>query len=89
MNIYNTGMKGALTMYELYILETCPYSLKVMHYMDENNIPYTKKNIREGSNLDKLIELGGREQVPFLYDTDNNISMYESDEIINYVSKEK
>lgn len=76
-------------MYELYILDTCPYSIKVMNYFDENKIPYIKKNINENDNYAELLTFGRKEQVPFLYDPDKNIKMYESDEIIEFVSKNK
>lgn len=75
-------------MLELYILETCPYSRKVMSYFDEAGIKYNKHDVSKGDNLDKLIELGGQGQVPFLLDTDNDKAMYESDDIIEYI-KEK
>lgn len=72
-------------MFDLYILETCPYSIKVMNYCEENNIKYNKFNIAEPENLKRLLELGGMQQVPFLYDETNNIKMYESDDIIAYI----
>ncbi len=72
-------------MIELYILETCPFCRKVMEFFDDNNIKYEKKNILEKENLDKLVKKGGKQQVPFLVDTDNNKFMYESDDIIKYV----
>lgn len=72
-------------MIDLYILETCPFCRKVMSFFDENNIKYNKKNILEQENLDELMKLGGKQQVPFLVDNDNNKSMYESDDIIEYV----
>lgn len=72
-------------MIDLYILETCPFCRKVMSFFDENNIKYNKKNILEQDNLDELMKLGGKQQVPFLVDNDNNKSMYESDDIIEYV----
>lgn len=72
-------------MIDLYILETCPFCRKVMSFFDENNIKYNKKNILEQDNLDELMKLGGNQQVPFLVDNDNNKSMYESDDIIEYV----
>lgn len=75
-------------MLELYILETCPYCKKVMVYLEENDIKYNKHDVSKGNNLDKLIELGGEGQVPFLVDTDKNEHMYESDDIIEYL-KEK
>lgn len=33
---------------------------------------------------DELVNLGGKQQVPFLVDEANNVQMYESDEIIKY-----
>ena len=71
-------------MFDLYILETCPYCSKVMNYFDENSIKYNKKNIDDKENREQLIKLGGYEQVPFLYDTEKNEGLYESDDIIKY-----
>lgn len=71
-------------MFDLYILETCPYCSKVMNYFDENSIKYNKKNIDDKENREQLIKLGGYEQVPFLYDTEKNKGLYESDYIIKY-----
>ncbi len=71
-------------MFDLYILETCPYCSKVMNYFDENSIKYNKKNIGDKENREQLIKLGGYEQVPFLYDTEKNEGLYESDDIIKY-----
>ncbi len=72
-------------MLDLYISETCPYSRKVMDYFEENHIEYNKKDISNPENLNMLLKIGGERQVPFLDDTDNKISMYESDDIIDYV----
>ena len=72
-------------MLDLYILETCPYCQKVMAFLGENNFEYNKLDISQKQNMEKLLELGGYEQVPFLYDKGNNIKMYESDDIIAYV----
>lgn len=72
-------------MLDLYILATCPFCRKVMDIFDESNIEYNKKNILEKENLDELIKLGGKQQVPFLVDNDNDKFMYESDDIIKYV----
>lgn len=72
-------------MFDLYISETCPYCRKVIDFLEENNIKYNKKNVIESENLNMLLKLGGKAQVPFLDDFENNISMYESDDIIEYV----
>ena len=42
---------------------------------------------QEPEKVKKLIEIGGKSQVPFLVDTDKNIKMYESDAIIEYIQK--
>lgn len=72
-------------MLDLYILETCPYSVKVMEYFDKHGIKYNKKDITDPENLNLLMKIGGERQVPFLDDKENNVSMYESDDIIDYV----
>lgn len=72
-------------MFDLYISETCPYCRKVIDFLEENNIKYNKKNVIEPENLNMLLKLGGKAQVPFLDDFEKNISMYESDDIIEYV----
>lgn len=72
-------------MFDLYISETCPYCRKVIDFFEENNIKYNKKNVIEPENLNMLLKLGGKAQVPFLDDFENNISMYESDDIIEYL----
>ena len=72
-------------MFDLYILESCPYCRKVMDFLDKNNITCNKKNISDKENREQLIRLGGYEQVPFLHDSALNINMYESDDIIKYI----
>lgn len=76
-------------MLELYVLETCPYSRKVMEYFSDNDIEYVKHVITEPEAHKKLLELGGKDQVPFLYDTNNDKGLYESDEIIEYVQNKE
>ena len=44
-----------------------------------------KIDVADKKNLEKLLELGGMQQVPFLEDTENNITMYESEDIIAYI----
>ena len=72
-------------MFDLYILETCPYCKKVMSFLDENGIKYNKINIENESNEDALIQMGGKRQVPFLVDKDRNVQMYESADIVEYL----
>lgn len=72
-------------MLDLFILETCPYCLKVMSFLDEKAIKYNKIDISDKTSEEALIKMGGKRQVPFLVDTDRNIQMYESNDIIEYL----
>lgn len=72
-------------MLELFMLPTCPYCQRVMNYLDEHNIPYKAVDINEKQNEEALIRLGGKRQVPYLVDKDNNVEMYESGDIIEYL----
>ncbi len=72
-------------MFNLYILESCPYCRKVMNFLDEKGVQYTKIDIKNKANEEALIKIGGKRQVPFLIDTDRNIQMYESNDIIENI----
>lgn len=73
-------------MFDLFILETCPYCQKVMNFMKEKNIKYHKFDTMINDNVLRLLSLGGKDQVPFLYNEDTNEKIYESDEIIKYLT---
>ena len=75
-------------MFDLYILESCPYCHKVMDFLEEKEIPYNKFDISENDNKLRLLALGGKEQVPFLFNEDTNEKMYESTDIIKYLERE-
>ena len=72
-------------MLELFILENCPYCKKVMSYLDENKMEYRKIDITNEESKNSLIQIGGKRQVPFLIDTERNVQMYESADIIEYL----
>lgn len=69
----------------LYKMDGCPYCEKVLKHMEEKNLSFRSLDISDPVNLDELLHLGEKEQVPFLVDTDHNAKMYESNEIIQYV----
>ena len=72
-------------MFDLYIMETCPYCKKVLAFAEDKDIPINKVDIADKSNEETLITLGGKRQVPFLVDKERNIQMYESSDIIEYL----
>jgi glutaredoxin 3 len=76
-------------MLELYQKEGCPYCQKVRAKMTELDLDYICRNVRDGDSKKAalLTKLGGEVQVPFLIDTDNNVAMYESDDIVKYLEK--
>ena len=72
-------------MLDLFVLETCPYCIKVMDYLEKEKIKYRKIDISNKESEDSLINIGGKRQVPFLVDRERNIQMYESNDIIEYL----
>ena len=69
----------------LYTLPQCPFCKKVLFFMEDNKIEFTNKNIEDEKTKEELISLGGKGQVPYL--VDGEISMYESDAIIDYLQQ--
>ena len=74
-------------MLELFQKEGCPYCQKVRYRMTELDIDYICRNVFGGGskNAEVLTKLGGMLQVPYLVDADNDVAMYESDDIIKYL----
>lgn len=72
-------------MLELFILETCPYCKKVISFLEQNNMEFKKIDIANKESEESLIKIGGKRQVPFLVDSERNIQMYESNDIIEYL----
>lgn len=77
---------------ELYQMDHCPYCQKVRTALEDMSINYKKIDALPGTpERDKLVELGGKGQVPFLVDKTNPeepVMMYESDDIITYVKEQ-
>ncbi|MBD5402806.1 hypothetical protein HDR58_08410 [bacterium] len=74
-------------MLDLFILESCPYCIKVMNFMNEKGIKYRKIDTKNNDNALRLLSLGGIDQVPFLYNEETNEKIYDSDMIIAYLKK--
>ena len=69
----------------LYVKTDCPYCEKVRARSGELAIALEERNIAQIEYLDELMERGGKRQVPFLMDEERGVSMYESDDIIQYL----
>lgn len=75
-------------MLNLYYKPGCPYSIRVLTANEKINAPLTLLNVFGNSGaMAELMEKGGKTQVPYLEDTDRGVSMYESNDIIAYLSE--
>ncbi len=69
----------------LYYYPTCPYCKKVIRLIDKHNLENIElKNINQDQKAEsKLIEVGGKRQVPCLFI--DGEPLYESNDIINWL----
>ena len=75
-------------MLNLYYKPTCPYCQRVLAANETIQAPLILKDIKSsGEAMAELLEKGGRQQVPFLEDTERGTSMYESLDIIAYLAE--
>ncbi len=74
-------------MLKLYTKTGCPFCNIVLQKMADSNIAFEEKNISDESNLDVLLSIGGKRQIPFLVDEERDISMYESGDIVKYLEE--
>jgi len=62
--------------------------MKVLAKAEELGVTFNLRDISSDPQAaSELLEKGGKQQVPFLVDADNNVSMYESDDIIAYITQ--
>lgn len=47
---------------------------------------FTLKNIADEGVADELIARGGKRMVPYLVDEETGVEMYESDDIVDYLT---
>ena len=72
-------------MLKLYTYSYCPYCEKVRRAFEEMKVDYEEVDAERGTpGSEELLKLGGKQQVPFLVDEEAGVSMYESDDIIEY-----
>ncbi len=84
------GARSAIKMLQLYLDLGCPFCVRVTEHLDDVEVPYVPKQMSPFADSEtrrELIELGGKPQVPFLYDPERGVKMYESADIIRYVDE--
>lgn len=73
-------------MLELYANPDCPYCMKVMKKMTELGIDYIYRSHDFSKGEESWgYKIGGKTQVPLLVDQANDVIMYESADIIEYL----
>lgn len=75
-------------MLNLYYKPTCPFCQRVLQANEQIKAKLNLLDINSADSIrSELIAKGGKQQVPFLEDTDKDIKMYESEDIITYLNK--
>lgn len=72
-------------MLTLYVKTGCPYCKKVLDELQDMDASYDVRNVADPENLQQLMEYGGQKQEPFLYSKEEDVNMYESENIIRYL----
>ncbi len=73
-------------MFTLYYKPTCAFSQRVIQMAENFNIELELRDVSESEEaLTELMAKGGVSKTPFFVDTETNISMYESSDIIDYL----
>ena len=82
-------------MLELYQAEGCPHSTDVRETLTDLGVSYVIHNPRrpgsEGGEVlneqtqQAMVDIGGEDAIPFLVDTDREETLYESEDIIEYL----
>lgn len=73
-------------MLTLYYKPSCPFCQRVLQMAENFNVEFDLKDISEDEALaTELIEKGGQRQVPYLVDSEKEVAMYESNDIIDYL----
>jgi glutathione S-transferase len=77
------GARRPASRLELYNMEGSPYCRKVREALSELDLEHVIRNVPKGSpKRDRLRELAGKVQVPYLVDPNTGQAMFESDDII-------
>lgn len=73
-------------MLSLYYTESCPFCQRVLQMAENLGVTLDLKDIEGDATLTaELLAHGGKTQVPYLVDTDKDVAMYESNDIIEYI----
>lgn len=72
---------------ELYQFEQCPYCQKVRKKLTELQIDFIARQVKPRGDRKKVEEISGQTGVPVLVDPNNDITMPESEDIVDYLEE--
>ena len=73
-------------MLTLYFKPTCPFCRRVVAVIERLELEVEMKDITADETFaEELEEKGGKRQVPYLVDTDKNVFLFESDDIVKHL----
>ena len=72
-------------MITLYINPQCPYCKNTLAVAKELGVHLNLQDVHHPEMLAELIRLGGKRQFPFMVDDVRDVSMYESEDIMEYL----
>lgn len=71
---------------ELFEFEVCPYCRKVRETLSELDLDYVSRTAARGSaSRDEAVARGGKRQFPWLHDPNTGVTLYESEDIVDYL----
>lgn len=75
-------------MLTLFYKPTCPFCQRVLGEAEGVGVQFELKDISADEAVaQELTEKGGKRQVPYLVDSERDVAMYESDDIIAYIKE--
>ena len=81
-------MKGTVMKLELFKRDSCPYCMRVQMLIEQLGVGDKIEQLditSDASALQRLIEVGGKRQVPCLFI--DNVPLYESSDIMAWIKK--
>ena len=72
---------------ELYQFEGCPFCSKVRSKLSELQIDFVARQVEPKGAREKVKEISGQTGVPVIVDHENDVTMNESDDIVEYLDE--
>ena len=74
-------------MLTLYVKTGCPFCVKVLDTAAELGVPLEERNVADEAVAKELVARGGKLQTPYLVDSERDVELYESGDIVAYLEE--